>query len=180
MTTVQPLRRTDDIRRIKQILIKQSFRDYIIFSMGINLGLRVSDILALDVKDVKNKDFVDIVEKKTNKYKRFPLNRRLKEILWLFTKGRDVNEPLFMTYRKNRLDRTTVYNSLRDACRKAGIKEKIGTHTMRKTFGYYHYRKYNDIAILQKIFNHSSTSVTLRYIGIEQEDINFSYNNFIL
>ena len=60
------------------------------------------------------------------------------------------------------------------------LPEKVGTHTMRKTFGYHHYKKFKDIAILQKIFNHSSPQVTLRYIGIEQDQIDESYTNFIL
>ena len=51
---------------------------------------------------------------------------------------------------------------------------------MRKTFGYHHYQKFKDVAMLQKIFNHSSPQITLRYIGIEQEQIEESYANFIL
>ena len=49
---------------------------------------------------------------------------------------------------------------------------------MRKTFGYHHYQQNHDVALLQKIFNHSSPAITLRYIGIAQEEINKSYNNF--
>ena len=63
---------------------------------------------------------------------------------------------------------------------KIGIDYKIGTHTLRKTFGYHHYKKFKDVALLQKIFNHSSPAITLRYIGIDQEEIDESYNNFIL
>ena len=51
---------------------------------------------------------------------------------------------------------------------------------MRKTFGYHHYQKFKDIAMLQKIFNHSTPQVTLRYIGIDQDQIDYSYNYSIL
>ena len=51
---------------------------------------------------------------------------------------------------------------------------------MRKTFGYHHYKQFKDVVILQKIFNHSSPQITLRYIGIEQDQIDYSYSNFIL
>ena len=61
-----------------------------------------------------------------------------------------------------------------------GVKERIGTHTLRKTVGYHNYKKYNDIVLLQKIFNHSSPLVTLRYISIEQDTIDESYMNFYL
>ena len=47
-------------------------------------------------------------------------------------------------------------------------------------YPYHHYKKYKDVAMLQKIFNHSSPAVTLTYIGIEQEEIDESYANFIL
>ena len=69
---------------------------------------------------------------------------------------------------------------IREACKKAGLQERIGTHTMRKTFGYHHYQQFKDVVLLQKIFNHSSPQITLRYIGIEQDQIDYSYNNFIL
>ena len=62
----------------------------------------------------------------------------------------------------------------------AKVEAKTGTHTMRKTFGYHHYKKFKDIAMLQKIFNHCSPEVTLRYIGIEQEQIEESYTQFVL
>ncbi|WP_252456770.1 hypothetical protein [Macrococcoides canis] len=50
----------------------------------------------------------------------------------------------------------------------------MGTHSMRKTFGYHYYKKTKDIALLMDLFNHSSQFVTLRYIGINQDVINES------
>ena len=85
-----------------------------------------------------------------------------------------------MTKFKNRLERCNAYMIVKTACQEAGIKYKIGTHTLRKTFGYHHYQQFKDVVILQKIFNHSSPSITLRYIGIEQDEIFESYQNFVL
>ena len=56
----------------------------------------------------------------------------------------------------------------------------VGTHTMRKTFGYHHYQQFKDVAILQYILNHSSPSITLRYIGIEQDNIEATLQEFEL
>lgn len=134
----------------------------------------------LDVKDVKNKSYIDIVEKKTGKNKRFPINAKLKPMLDCFTNGRDITEPLFESVFHNRLERTQCYRIINNACKEVGIDYKVGTHTLRKTFGYHHYQKFKDVAILQKIFNHSSPQITLRYIGIDQDIIDESYNNFIL
>ncbi|MBP5615545.1 MAG: tyrosine-type recombinase/integrase, partial [Alphaproteobacteria bacterium] len=62
----------------------------------------------------------------------------------------------------------------------AQINGNFGTHTLRKTFGYHFYRQFNDIVMLQKILNHSHPAITLRYIGIEQDEINNSYHQFVL
>ena len=179
MNVVQPIKKIEDIQKIKKYLAKKS-RDALLFSFGINTGLRISDILSLDVRDVKGRDYIEIREKKTNKYKKFPLNRFLKEEIEEFVKDKPPEHPLFYTQKHCRLDRAQAYRILNKAAHAARITEKIGTHTLRKTFGYHHYNKYNDIVLLQKIVNHSSPSVTLRYIGIEQEDIDEVYRNFYL
>ncbi len=180
MTTVEPIRNLQDIKKVENILKCQNKRNLLLFTLGTNCGLRISDILSLDVSDVKNKKFIELIEKKTGKYKRFPINSKLKPMLEEFTANKDINSPLFLTKFGNRLTRISAYFIVRDACRKAGIDYKIGTHTMRKTFGYHHYKKFKDVAILQKILNHSNPEVTLRYIGIDQDEIYKSYENFIL
>ena len=48
---------------------------------------------------------------------------------------------------------------------------------MRKTFGYHYYKKTKDIALLQNIFNHSSSAITLRYIGITDDLLDKAYDN---
>lgn len=180
MNIVEPIRKKRDLKRIESILRKQSLRDLLLFTVGTNCGLRISDILNLDVGDVRDKDYISITEKKTGKYKRFPINAKLKPMFAKFTKGRKVDEPLFLSVFNNRMERTQCYRIVNEACRKAGLDCKIGTHTLRKTFGYHHYQKFKDVAVLQKIFNHCSPQVTLRYIGIDQDMIDDSYNNFIL
>ena len=66
------------------------------------------------------------------------------------------------------ISRQQAHHVLKIASEKLNI-EDVGTHTLRKTFGYWHYKQYGDVAILQDIFNHSSPSVTLRYIGITDD-----------
>lgn len=180
MTTVEPIRNKKDIQKVEIVLSKQSDRDLLLFIIGTNCGLRISDILRLNVSDVKNKTHIQITEKKTGKFKKFPINSKLKPMLEEFIKGRKNDEPLFLSRWGHRLDRVSAYYIIRNACEKAKLQEKIGTHSMRKTFGYHHYQQFKDVVILQKIFNHSSPQITLRYIGIEQDEIDYTYNNFIL
>ncbi len=180
MNIVEPIRSKEDIKKVENILRQQSMRNLLIFTVGTNCGLRISDILTLNVGDVRNKNYITIKEKKTGKYKRFPINSKLKPMFEKFTKGRNMDDPLFLSVFNNRMERTQCYRIVTDACRKAGIDYKIGTHTLRKTFGYHHYQKFKDVVVLQKIYNHYSPQVTLRYIGIDQDMIDESYNNFIL
>ena len=180
MTTVEPIRNLEHLRKLEDYLAKKSKRDLILFTIGTNCGLRISDIVALNVGDVRNKSHIRIVEKKTGKYKSFPINSKLKPMFEEYTKGKRSDEALFKTRFQNRMDRFTAYRIMRKSFKLAGLPEKVGTHTMRKTFGYHHYQKFKDVAILQKIFNHSSPQVTLRYIGIEQDQIDESYTNFVL
>lgn len=180
MTTVEPIRNLEHLRKLEDYLAKTSKRDLLLFTIGTNCGLRISDIVALNVGDVRNKSHIRIVEKKTGKYKSFPINSKLKPMFEEYTKGKRSDEALFKTRFQNRMDRFTAYRIIRKSCKLAGLPEKVGTHTMRKTFGYHHYQKFKDVTILQKIFNHSSPQVTLRYIGIEQDQIDESYTNFVL
>lgn len=179
MGTVEPIRDLENLKKIENILSKNQ-RDLLFFTVGTNCGLRISDILALNVEDVRNKNYIQLKEKKTGKFKKVPINSKLKPMLEKFTKNRSASEPLFMTKFKNRLNRVSAYYTIRNACKEAGFEAKFGTHTMRKTFGYHFYKRYKDIAMLQKMLNHSSPFITLRYIGIEQEEIEKNYSNFIL
>lgn len=82
---------------------------------------------------------------------------------------------LFLGKREARLDRSGAYRLINKACSIVCPNVNVGTHTMRKTFGYHHYQKFHDVVLLQQIFNHSAPHITLRYIGITQDQINDSY-----
>lgn len=184
MNYVEPLKKREDISKLEEYLAKISKRNRLIFIFGINSGLRVSDILSLNIGDVKDKQSVVIREKKTGKYKKFPLNNKLKCLIKEYLEeipSCRLNTPLFLGDKGSRMHRSFVYRFLNEAVNVLKLEVgAIGTHSMRKTFGYHHYKKFNDVALLQKIFNHSSPSITLRYIGISQEEIDYSYNNFEL
>jgi len=60
------------------------------------------------------------------------------------------------------------------------VKENVGTHTLRKTFGYHFYKQTKDVAMLQNILNHSVQNITLRYIGITQDMTELELNRLKL
>lgn len=182
MNFVDPIKSREDIHKVENWLAERNPRNRLIFAMGVNLGLRISDILGLNVSDVYNKTHVEIREKKTNKYKRFILNDKLQKLIKEYLKDVPTKSkaPLFIGKKGHRLHRSQVYRFLNEACKAVGLSENIGCHSLRKSFGYHHFKQYNDIVLLQKIFNHSSPAVSLFYIGIDQETIDNSYRNFEL
>ncbi|WP_154663207.1 site-specific integrase [Bacillus massiliigorillae] len=180
MKTVQPIRDLNKIAAMKGILKNQHYRNYFLFLLGINTGLRISDLLGLKVSDVKGKSHLILNEKKTGKYKRFKLNENLQTHISQYIRQLHDDDFLFKSLRGSKaIKRVQAWKILNKAAREVNITE-IGTHTLRKTFGYHFYQKYKDIAILQEIFNHSSPSVTMRYIGINQDIIDEAVDKFSL
>ena len=181
MVCVEPIRDKEKIEIVKRILKEHGSRDYLLFLMGINSGLRISDILKLKVPDVKDKKYIELIEQKTNKYKRFPITKSFKAELDEFIYHKADTEWLFSSQRRGKpISRIQAYRIICNACINAGITAHIGTHTLRKTFGYHFYQENKDVALLQCIFNHSAPSVTLRYIGINQDIIDSRLNAFCL
>ena len=182
MNYVQPIRDKNKIEEIKSFLKQNGSRDLLLITMGINTGLRISDLLKLKVIEVRNKSHVEIKEQKTGKIKRFPLLGNLQSMIDEYTKGKLDNEYLFRSREgaNKPITRVMTYKIINNACRKAGIIDSIGTHTLRKTFGYHHYQQFHDVAILQYSLNHSSPSITLRYIGITQDNVENTLQQFEL
>jgi|SRR5699024_5585645 len=188
---VEPLRTLKDIEEMKlaikrgnKITPKRSAlaeRDLLIFLIGINTGLRVNDLVRIKVSDVQDCHTFMIREGKTKKIREVNVSMLENEIQ-TYLEGKYMSKYLFPSQKKrgiNPLSTTQVYRILNDAADFLGRKD-IGTHTMRKTFGYHHYKQFKDIAILQEIFNHSAPSITMRYIGINKDDINKTLTEFRL
>ncbi|PKR85034.1 site-specific integrase [Heyndrickxia camelliae] len=169
MNIVEPIRDKDIIDEIKEYLKKKNERNYILFMLGINTGLRIQDILKLRVRDVEGW-WITIREKKTHKHKRIKMTTVLKKAVKEYIQGKPKNEYLIKSRNgKNRpITRGMAYNILNEVAREFGL-ESIGCHSMRKTYGYHFYKQFKDVAVLMDIFNHSSEKITLRYIGINQD-----------
>lgn len=182
MEYVQPIRDKKQIEAMKKVLKANSLRDYCMFTLGINSGLRISDLLRLTISDVmdgkKLNDRITIREKKTGKTKDFPLGKSSRKALmeYLVSWQHKPDDSLFPSRKGHGpLTRQQCYNVINSAAKAIGIKEQIGTHTMRKTFGYHAFKQGVDITVIQKLLNHSAPSVTLRYLGIQQDELDNVY-----
>jgi len=182
MNLVEPIRDRKKLELMKAVLKERSLRDWCLFVLGINSGLRVGDIVRLKVSDVydgrKLKDRIELREQKTGKRKSFPLSETVKKALkeYLASAKLGQDDILFPSRKgKGSLSRSQVWLILHKAAEKAGIQEHIGTHSMRKTFGYQAYKSGTDFYIIQEMLNHSSPAVTRRYIGLSQDDLDRVY-----
>jgi len=181
MNKVEPIRDREKIEEVKMELLKDNYRNYLLFAVGINTGLRIGDMLKLKVKDVRNQTHIILKEEKTNKSKKFFINSVLRNALDNYISNMADHEYLFQSRNGNNqpLSRSQAYRILNGAGTKVGL-DSIGCHSTRKTFGYHHYKQHKDVALLQELFNHSAPSITLDYIGINQDVMDNSMKNFSL
>ncbi|MEI5992442.1 hypothetical protein A5881_003998 [Enterococcus termitis] len=178
---VQPLRSIDEINDFLFFLRRNKFakRDVFLFLFGINTGLRMSDIVNRKVSDIKYSSTPQIIEKKTGKKRTLYLESMQSQIED-YIENMDDNDWLFPSRKgQGHLQPKAVYQIFQKVA--AGLeRDDIGTHTLRKTFGYHYYKRTKDIVFLMEIFGHSNQQITKRYIGITQDEISDSLKNFRL
>jgi site-specific recombinase XerD len=177
MEIVEPIRNKKQIDSMKKYLRGQNVRDYLLFVLGINSGLRICDLLKLTVAEVKDKDRISIREQKTGKSKDFPLSDTCKKVIAEYIKTTTLTSGSLFPSRKGKkpISRIQAYRILNIAASRVGIAEAVGTHTLRKTFGYHAYQNGVDVTRIQKLLNHSAPSITLAYIGITKEELDNVY-----
>ncbi|MDE6148662.1 MAG: tyrosine-type recombinase/integrase [Ruminococcus sp.] len=201
----EPIKNMDDIFSISKYLIEQKrYRDNMLFIVGINFGLRVSDLRMLRFSNLINdnltfKDSFAVFEKKTRntrkrkKNRYITINHAVVEAVTLYlehtdgvclsdymfksesNRGRNKNEPLSVM---------SIDRILKGAAADLDLNVKMSTHTLRKTFCYHQMvMSHNDsrkLLLLQKMLNHSSPAQTLDYIGITTEEIDEAYKKLNL
>lgn len=202
--TVYPIKTHKDIIAMANWLYEHKNNKYVLaFTLGINLGLRANELLDLKMNQVfspdgsvrliedeeDTSDGIDIYQSKTKKHRTVFLNAACKDALeWAFPiRGAYLHseEYLFPSREGGAIQVGTFRKVLKEAAAACGLKQNIGTHTCRKTWGWHQY-KYNsekanlDITMLQRAFGHSSPEVTLRYLGITDEEDKALYKNMCI
>ncbi|MFC1886442.1 tyrosine-type recombinase/integrase [Thermodesulfobacteriota bacterium] len=154
-------------------------RDHLLFLLGINNGLRTIDILKLKVKDVRNMkpgDTLTIKESKTGKDNVLMINKTVHKALRNYLDQAELNDDdyLFKSRKGNgALQSQAVSKLVKKWTSAINLKGNYGAHTLRKTFGYIQRKEYGvGFEIICKRYNHSSPAVTMRYLGIEDKEVN--------
>lgn len=200
----EPIKSMDDIMRISTYLIENKrYRDNMLFILGINFGLRISDLLQLRFTHLINDGFVfrdtfAILEKKTKNTRRVRKNRYVTintaviDAVTLYlenTPNVKLSDYLFKSESNRSTSNTPMHRNSADRILKGiaddiGIGCKVSTHTLRKTFAYHQMVMSNNdprkLLLLQKMFGHSTASQTLDYIGITGEEIEEAYRKLNL
>ena len=175
--TVHPIQNTKDIISIKTYLSDKP-RDLLLFTMGINNGIRTGDLLKLkvsDVKDLKPGDSIQIKESKTQKVNVLSINKEVYKSLRHFLVTQTPNDDDYLFQSRNRTQALTVMavnRMVKSWCRAINLSGNYGAHTLRKTFGYIQRTKFGvGFEVLCRRFNHSSPSITMRYLGITDQEV---------
>jgi integrase len=175
-------------------------RNKMMFLIGINIGIRGSDLRTLrwsfffDIEkdgELRFKDFYTIQPLKQRKQKKFVklfFNSVVKNAINSYTKAYpvyDLNDFLFPSRKGDEpIEVSSLWRIIKETAAEAGIRQNIGSHSLRKTFGFWIFHEAEDknkaLVILQNIFNHSSTTVTMRYIGLMDDEISDAYNSINL
>ena len=202
--TVYPIKKQEEIIAMANWLLEHKDRKYVLaFALGINLGLRANELLSLKMNQVfwpdgsvrmnddleDTSDGIEILQSKTKKFRTVFLNEACKDALeWCFPERGSYlhcDGYLFPSREGGSIQVGTFRKVLKEAACACGVKQNVGTHTCRKTWGWHQY-KYNsdkanlDISMLQRAFGHSSPEVTLRYLGITDEEDKALYRNMCI
>jgi len=155
-----------------------------LLKVGLNTLLRISDLLELKVDSFvspsgKFHSHLRLNEKKTGSYKQIPINQEMKDAFkeYIRRNGLRLGDYLFFPKQNpsTNIGRITAWKVLSKASKRAGI-DHFGTHSMRKTGAWYIYETTKDLAGVQRLLNHNSSTVTLRYIGVDQKKIDELYD----
>lgn len=174
--TVEPIRNKIKIKQMYNYLNAKNPKYGLLFKFGLNTGLRISDILPVKVNNIYNhkwefKYHFILKEKKTGKEKKIKINKELCTVIDSYIKCQNLSldSYLFPSQKGNHIGRVQAYRVLKEAADLLGI-ENFGTHSLRKTWGYWTYKmSHYNLGLIMDTFNHSSINVTLRYIGVNQD-----------
>ena len=182
-STVEPIRDWDKIQEIKSLLLsEQKYRDWLMFTLGLNFALRISDLLKLRISDVYDTDMypknrVILREKKTGKENILTITNGSRESLVQYHKMKRLkysDDFLFKSRQGGNkpIDRVQAYRIINSIVNMVGMKDiNVGTHSLRKTWGYFAYKKFNlSLDDIMLKLNHYSIQSTKRYIGLTQEE----------
>ncbi len=186
MNFVEPIRDRKKIAQIKNLLRGQKrFRDLLLFVVGINTALRISDLLRLQISHFWDNQGRPtrrfwIHEQKRNKRHEVVINQSIRETLadYLAAYPGITDNPenfVFFNTKVNGyskpIQRGQAWKFIMSISRDVGLRGYFGTHSLRKTWGYHARLQGLDLALIMHKLNHESIAYTKRYLGITDDEL---------
>lgn len=181
---VEPIRRKTAIDNLKKIL-QDKPRDYCLFVLGINTAYRANELLSITVGQARNwreGDILDLKQKKTKKYRMVKINSGVIEAVRYYLRSdgcmryADDDEYLFYSQKREVLSVPSVSTAVKSWCKSVGLKGNYASHTLRKTWGFWQYKRGTPLPILVEAFGHASQQQTLSYLCIPHEDVQGAFD----
>ncbi|MFI3211421.1 MAG: tyrosine-type recombinase/integrase [Peptostreptococcaceae bacterium] len=165
---VYPIKNNNTKKKLELYLQGTSNRNYVIYSIGTQTGLRIGDIINLKIDDIKG-NFLNVVEQKTKKTKNIKLTSKLKSILNNYIKGLK-GSYLFPSRQNTKMSVRRVQQIFKELATKLNLEQNFNTHSLRKTYAYDIYTKSNNnLELTMLALNHSSQAMTIKYLGIDMD-----------
>jgi len=166
-------------------------RNRTLFLLGLNIGTRISELLALNVGDVwQYEKPVEILElrkaiTKGKKTRQIPLNEQAKEVItelikWKESQGEDLspNVPLFISRNGNkRLSRFRVHQILKESFQSSECSGRVSTHSLRKSFAKALLVSGNNLRAIQVLLGHASLATTEKYLAVSLDELSQAVNS---
>jgi len=183
MKITEPIR---DKRQVKQLITyyanRGKTRNYVLVTLCIHTALRISDVLRINCDDVYDfqkqqiRKSITITESKTGKAKIIALNKGIVSALKAYLPNAKPGMPLILNKQTGKaISRIQAYRVIRAAAESLKLSQPVSCHALRKTFGYHAWKSGTSPVIIMEIYNHSSLTVTRRYLGVTQDDKNSVY-----
>lgn len=154
-------------------------RNYCIIEVLYGCGLRVSELLDLNISSINFKEEYLIVHGKGDKTRLVPLaqytatllQHYIKKVRTEFKIGKKYEDTLFLNSRGQKMSRTMVFLIIKDLAEKAGIKKSISPHTFRHSFATHLLQNGADLRFIQEMLGHSSITTTEIYTHLKTEEL---------
>ena len=179
-----PIRDKNELKALADFYFRRGeLRNYVLVVLGVHTALRISDLLQLKWTDLYDydrgcmRDHLAVVEQKTGKRRIIALNREALRALSLYFKHHK-GEYVFSNHRKheNHISRVQAWRILRAAVKALRLTGHISCHSLRKTWGYFAWSRAGiSPEVIMTVFNHSDFRITLRYLGVQQDDLDQAY-----
>ncbi len=167
------------VSMIDCIDLSQQFghRNKAIIEIMYGCGLRVSEVVSLNISDIYAKDeFVRVIGK-GDKERLVPIGKKTLKELTNYTQGERLHQDIkpkfsdkvFISARGSSLTRQSVFLLVKNLAEKAGIKKTISPHTLRHSFATHLLEGGADLRAVQQMLGHSSISTTEIYTHVSDE-----------